>query len=253
MKKLKIFSLFFIGILVLAFVGIAIGGDLNKKPTVIDVAYDYPIKPGSDAWKKFSSHDEMLAAIQIPADVLKNISTRALVETCLNYPLSDDMMSYNSLQQGLEAVISRSNCLQEMLRRGDAGTELLKQYGKTNTEVAQDISNIDSKKTNIIHYHEHAYIEMLLAQNSILANMSEADKKTLVKESLNNFRLRQNRPDIYSFSSLQPAISVMKNVVARADGGLQINGKQIEIGDDETDLLNNANQIVLQAENFTSK
>jgi hypothetical protein len=252
MKKFKILSLFLVAIAILVFAIMAFGGEQNSKPAT-DVAYDFPIKPGTEAWKKFTSHDEMLAATQIPADVLKGMSTRALVETCLNYPLYGDMMAYNSLQQGLDAVISRFNGLQELLKREDAGAELLAQYPRVNRETAQDIANIDSKKTNTIRSFEHTFIEILLAQSSIRANMSESEEKYLVKESLNNFYLKQGRPDIYSFSSLQPTVLIMKKVLERRDGGLRINGKQVVIGDSEMDLSNNADQIVSQAENFISK
>jgi hypothetical protein len=228
-------------------------GDLNKKSAVINVAYDYPIKPGTDAWKKLSSHDEMLAAIQIPADVLKNMSTGALVQTCLNYPLSGDMMVYDSLQQGLDEVISRSNCLQELLRRDDAGKELLVKYGDVGKQIQQDAGNIDSKKTNATHYFDQTYVEMLLAQNSIRKNMSEDDEKALVKETLANYKLKQGRSDIYNFLDLQPSVLIMKNVLEKRNPGLIFGSKQASAGNQVTELFNNKDQIVSQAENFTSK
>ena len=33
-------------------------------------AYDFPIKPGTDAWRAFNSHVEMLNACQIPEPLL---------------------------------------------------------------------------------------------------------------------------------------------------------------------------------------
>ncbi|MDD5527899.1 MAG: hypothetical protein PHO56_02875 [Patescibacteria group bacterium] len=252
MRKLKLLSLFFVAVLVLVFVSMAIGGERNVK-FANDRAYDFPIKPGTDAWKKFVGHDEMLAATQIPADVLKNMSTRALVETCLNYPMYGDMMVYDDRQKGLEAVISGFDGLQELLKREDAGIELLAQYRLVNKEIAQDINDIDSKKASSTHYFEQAFIEMLLAQSSVRASMSEDEEKILVKECLSNLRLKQNRPDIYNFLDSEPTILIMKRVLERRGVGLQINGKQVIVGDNEADLSNNADQIIVQSENFISK
>jgi hypothetical protein len=252
MKKFKILSLFLASLAVLVLAIMAFGGEQNVK-LANDVAYDFPIKPGTDAWKKFTGHDEMLVATQIPEDVLKSMSTRALIETCLNYPLVGEITVHNSLQQGLEALISGFNGLQELLKREDAGVELLAQYRLVNKKIVQDINDIDSKKSNTAHFFEHTFIEMLLAQSSIQASMSMDEEKSLAKESLSDFRLAQSRPDIYSFASLQSEVLVMKKVLEREDGGLQVNGNRVVVGDSEMDLFKNTDQIVSQAENFISK
>jgi hypothetical protein len=38
-------------------------------------AYDYPVKPGTDAWKALGSHEDMLNACQIPETTLNRMST----------------------------------------------------------------------------------------------------------------------------------------------------------------------------------
>ena len=42
-------------------------------------AYDYPIKGGTEEWKRFTSHDEMLIACQIPDAILKGMSVLQLI------------------------------------------------------------------------------------------------------------------------------------------------------------------------------
>ena len=58
-------------------------------------AYDYPVKPGTDAWKALGSHEDMLNACQIPETTLNRMSTAGLVETVLNYPLFGDAWAWN--------------------------------------------------------------------------------------------------------------------------------------------------------------
>ncbi len=49
--------------------------------------YDFPVKPGSEQWAAFTTGQQMVDACQIPEDVLSQLSTEALAETCMNYPL----------------------------------------------------------------------------------------------------------------------------------------------------------------------
>jgi hypothetical protein len=217
MKNLKKLSLFFVVGLVLISAGVVIGSEISKKSEaeVINVAYDFPIRPGMDEWKTFTSHGEMLSVVQIPDKTLKQMTTRALVETCLDYPMSGDMMAHNSLQEGLEFVISGFNGLQELLKREDAGVELLAQYRLANNEIKTEIESVESGGSLSSSYLKNIFLEMLLAQDSIRGNLSKEDEKVLIKECLNNFNLRQSRPDVYSFSSSVSEILVMKKVIEK--------------------------------------
>ena len=47
------------------------------------VVYDYPIKPGTEEWKGFTSTQEMIEVCQIPESILKNMSTSDLLDVCL--------------------------------------------------------------------------------------------------------------------------------------------------------------------------
>ena len=106
-------------------------------------AYDYPIKPGTSEWSQFDDHAEMVDACQIPEDVLKTMSTDALIETVLNYPLLDDIYAYDTFQEGFDAVSEHFNGLLELLNRGDAGSELLAKY--QGMDVTTDANTVTSK------------------------------------------------------------------------------------------------------------
>ena len=74
-------------------------------------AYDYPVKPGTPEWKALTSHSQMQEVCQIPADVLENMPTKALVQTCLDYPLYGDMLAYDNTQEGFDQVTAGFNGL----------------------------------------------------------------------------------------------------------------------------------------------
>ncbi len=86
----------------------------------IHEAYDYPIVPGTDEWEEFSKLDEMIAATQIPEDILESMDTQALVDTILQYPLLSTFRVFNTVSEGFDAIAERCNGIPELLSRPDA-------------------------------------------------------------------------------------------------------------------------------------
>ena len=108
-----------------------IGEALSTTPersNKITQPYTYPILPGSNEWRNFESVHEMIEACQIPEDLLTNMTTKALVQTVLDYPLLMDLLAEGEARHGFEVMISRFNGLQELSRRVDARDELEIQY-----------------------------------------------------------------------------------------------------------------------------
>ena len=134
----------------------------------IAAPYDYPIKPGSNEWKSLTTHTEMIEACQIPAEVLKDMTTASLVETVLNYPLINDMYAYNNIQLGFMAVSRQFNGISKLCARENAGKELIKKY------AAMTNKNFDSA-------YKLTFIEMLLSQPEVISNLSPAQKENLLK------------------------------------------------------------------------
>ena len=57
----------------------------------------YPINASSKEWSKFDSHDEMLAACNIPEDLLTNMSIDDLIKAIINYPLISEIYAYDTI------------------------------------------------------------------------------------------------------------------------------------------------------------
>lgn len=156
--------------------------------------YDYPVKPGTKEWKALASHDEKQQVCQIPIPMLISMSTRDLVETCLNYPLYGDMMAYDRVQDGFEYVKKGFNGLQELLKRNDVGATLVEKYGK------MDPNAIDSNWTSIEkgkYSLKFFFIEILLAQDEVISNLSKNDRMQLLRESHKKIIAKQQHPEVY--------------------------------------------------------
>lgn len=153
-------------------------------------AYNYPIRPGTYAWRAFTDHQQMVDACQIPDSALMAMSTKGLVKSIIDYPLLGDMGAYDSMAQGLEAVTSHFNGLSELFQRSDAGTELLSVY------QSLDLKKVDNK--NWAGIQKGAYlvliseVETMLAQEAVLNSLDDEEVKSLATEASAKHAAKQN-------------------------------------------------------------
>ena len=94
------------------------------------LTWNYPIKPGTEEWKKFNSHDDMVEACRIPETICNSISTAELTELCMQYPLLYNAFAFNNLNDGLDKPYGDFNGIRELFGRKDAVHELLQRYNK---------------------------------------------------------------------------------------------------------------------------
>lgn len=129
----------------------------NEEPQdkyTITTPYEFPIQPGTDEWKKLKSHTEKVDVCQIPNNILENMTTEALAETVINYPLSADMFAYSSPNKGFQQVYSVFNGLQELASRLDVTDKLKKCKEKSPL--------IDMQSDTDESAYIEAYIDMLI-------------------------------------------------------------------------------------------
>ena len=158
-------------------------------------AYDYPVKPGTPEWMALTSHSQMQEVCQIPADVLENMPTKALVQTCLDYPLYGDMLAYDYTQEGFDQITAGFNGLQELLSRKDAGAHIVQKYRDKNPGyLDNNWSMIQTGQYAFQIFH----IEMLLAQDAILAGLSRDDRKQLMRIAQQKFQAKSENAEVYS-------------------------------------------------------
>ena len=86
--------------------------------------YKYPLRPGIRAWARLDSNMQMIAAVQIPEEILNDMSTKELAHSAACYPKLGDVMLFDSKKIGFELVFSNSNVLQVLAERDGAREEL---------------------------------------------------------------------------------------------------------------------------------
>ena len=119
MQVKKIFSFLFVILLSLNLSITSFAAALPEEGYTINFPYEYPVSPDDPEWYNFTNNDDMVAACQIPDTMLCKMTTEALLESVLNYPMQMDIFMHGSLNKGLLAVSEYFNGLAELLNRRD--------------------------------------------------------------------------------------------------------------------------------------
>lgn len=120
MKKLFCLLLTLISVVSLCSLSaLATNASLNSDYT-IDTAYEYPIVPGTPEWNQLDSLDEKIAACHVDDSLLTSMTTPALLETVLNYPLLINMYAYSNPEMGIDSIAQYFNGLNLLFERDDA-------------------------------------------------------------------------------------------------------------------------------------
>lgn len=73
----------------------------------IDEPYVYPTVPGTDAWNALTSRVEKGNVCEIPNVILDNMTTNALLESYLNYPLLGDIFAWPTTTIGFSVLLKK--------------------------------------------------------------------------------------------------------------------------------------------------
>lgn len=134
--------------LVLAMSVIGFASSVEEEPqldsTKITEPYDYPVVPGTDEWRALKSHEEMVEACRVPEEILKEMTTEALFETAMTYPLLSDMLFYSDMRQGYE--ITKENCdiFKELFAKPDV-EEVINKYISSGVSTCSADDSLDKK------------------------------------------------------------------------------------------------------------
>lgn len=167
----------------------------------VNEPYDFPVKPGSTKWESFSTGQEMVEACQIPNSILKNLTTKALAQTCLNYPLFFQYTASNDERKSIDAMIDGFNGLRELSLREDGFNELAELYKSipvTKTPFLQSKAEDVPYKT--------VYLELLLANDKFVDKANIFELKNIKKTLLVNYNKKLSKQDVHSLYSIRKTL-----------------------------------------------
>ena len=177
-----------------------VSSDSNDHPAN-PIPFQYPpvIYYNTYEWQKLSTI-QRYSVLQIPEDILPNLSTSQLIQAYLDYPLTGIIDAYNFVQDGFERVMEDFNGLRFLLKRTDLFTAELEYYKY----------NIDPKGLNpdwdlytIGKYmHNINYFEILLGQESTLEKLSYKEIKELFKECYSKYQSKMELKEYHVFGAM---------------------------------------------------
>ncbi len=99
--------------------------DSSDNLILINVPYQYPIVPGTKEWADLDSMPEKIAVTHVDPEILRKMSTPALVETVVTYPLFICVHAYETLETGVREVSEYFKGIEELCNRTDAREAVL--------------------------------------------------------------------------------------------------------------------------------
>jgi hypothetical protein len=191
------------------------------------VAWDYPVKPGMEEWKKFKSVDDMYQACQIPDDVLRKLNTEELVHICVNFPATPQFLLYNTPQDCFMAFYSNFNGISELFNRKDMGYYLLHRYAKMSLSDFNPLWPLHEQGKYISHYK---FIEAILAQSQVIESLNSEERKSLMKEVIRKMDEKLIKKDLFSGNNIQINLWVMAKILSYENklNVPNMNGKDVQ-------------------------
>ena len=142
---------------------------------IIVQPYKYPVTKGSAEWDSIKDYRKLRSVCQIPLNVVNQMTTEALFESVLDYPLIGDAFVFSTFQTGVENLKINFRAFEVLNNRIDLGKVLIDQYVK----FAVDEINTESLIIKGEHSVKLSFIELMLGQEFTNSTLTKEEVITL--------------------------------------------------------------------------
>lgn len=171
----------------------------------IEEPYVYDAFECKKTWESFTSFEEKLEACQVPESVVGQLTTEALIITCLNHPFAPIYSAYRSEFEIVKLLMEHNNAFKELAKRCDAAERLIDIY-ESDVELSR------------CQMH---FLELLLGSGVFPDLYKEPLSIRLEAIAESRLALRRLMPDSYSIHSWKTAellvTEVEKNILPDYD------------------------------------
>ena len=155
------------------------------------------------AWTDIIGLENRFVACEVPEATLKMMTTEALVQTILKYPLNFIYSAYGDPFAVVDLIINNSSLHRELLGRSNAAEVLLQFFAKTDIDVNNRDSVFNRDESRLMYSNE-MFFEYLLASHRIPGLNTDENAKTLRATAGRKLAERQSVPKTFSEKSLAP-------------------------------------------------
>lgn len=193
---------------------------ISPEPESVDEKYSYPILPGSPKWKAFTTGQQMVDACQIPESVLKSLTTRALLETCVDYPLWLNYIAYDYFNNGILSVINRFNGLTELSRRIDMPGVIIDFYATFKVPAATSWTS-----TSTDYLFHLSYFEMFMSADCFITKFTADELLSLKPKLWQNIFDRIMDSEHNSIMSFVQGLHLYAKIIKLQNGQVYLDNK----------------------------
>lgn len=159
-------------------------------------AGEYPINEQSPEWKNIS-FCEALDACNMPKEYAKSLSTDDLSKYAVNYPFLIHILVYNSIEDGINSLKTKSTLFEELFLRPDCNAALLKEY----TNMSCDYKILEEQRDmSASGYLEEIFLEAYFGLN--YKNLSDEEANIFLEEYNKKYAERPEDKKYYSTSTI---------------------------------------------------
>ena len=186
-------------------------------------SYNYPVYPGTEEWASFTTGQQRRDTYQIPIEVLKKMSTHAVIQAIwehyyfFEYIVSSSDRYYQRAFDSSNSVFLSNNAYMELVKREDAGEKLLERFILLNP--------MDPRTT--VAWFITIMFELLIAQPAFLAQFDNDALKIIVETAFEKDELREKYSStIHNFFHRHITWMLMGRAMLAADYTPYVNALQ---------------------------
>ena len=185
------------------------------------MAFNFESLTKEAKWKELPIH-ERIQAIQIPKEIINDIPTDELLDICLDFPYLLDILFSDDLQTGFKQLCKEFNGYEVLQSRSDFIPSLLNR----NRSFVNEAPIIDRNKQNLLSF-KWLVLEMLIAQDESLNQLSKDDKALLLSTCKANLNEKKKYTTIYgSLNDIPIYLLFAKDIIM--SGTIEIYEKDIQ-------------------------
>jgi len=165
---------------------------------LINGVYQFPELPQEHS---NMTHQEINEFFNLPSDICSCITTKGLIETCLNYPNIGLIMAGSNPQSGYDLLVKPIfRGIQELETRPDRGSCLLQKF-QTLDPLGYDI-NWSSENMGAYHFKIY-YLEIIFSQYVNLETLTKEEKIALTEKAIDVYDKMNSDLEHYGLFGLE--------------------------------------------------
>lgn len=164
--------------------------------------YVFPAEKDFKAWGHLATLEDRFAACEVPENLLRAMTTDALVRTALNYPLNFIYSAYNDPFVAVDLIFKNSALHRELAVREDAATVLLDYFTRTTIDKT-DTYSVSNRSETSLRYSNEMFLDYMMASGKIPGLNDGGNGKRL--QEITNRKLAERLADSETFSEVSAA------------------------------------------------